>query len=659
MKPGHPALREAGIPEDLDIAIGRHLMWNDEQLAKYRTDWCRQWLRRASELESAERVNRSSRPLHVQANAGNKRVLLTREILESIQYEDPEALKILQVGATLAGEIEKSSVFEHQFKPCLMTVKQLEAGAVKRNQAILAMTTSTGDLELDQQLLHETQEELAKGWARGPFRLEDLPEGAVLSRRFALVQSTKTRMIDDFSISGVNDSCVIHGRISLRMINTLGAVIRKFLRCCREKSQASTMLAKTFDLKSAYRQVPIREARLKYAFFSVYNNNLLKGKVDIYQLLTLPFGATHSVYCFLRLARMIHCIACRGLYLMNTNFYDDFVLMTRPGCEKSAKNSMELLFMLTGWSYARDGKKATEFSTVCRALGVEFDFSRSEQRIVAISNTAQRKQDLILSLTSIIEAGKMTKQEALVLRGRLGFADSFLHGRLGKLVLKKVVDRAYSRQKKLDLETTQALLAIRSRLEIGKPALVTDEDTSQWFVYTDAAFNLDDVSGQCVEWFGFALDHLECECFGARCKETIIHELELAAAVLALAHWQAILCENLTVWFGDNDGVRFASVRASATGIWAEALMSYHLEAEASSGTRAWFAGVPTEANVSDFPSRLTPHPFLTEDKEATLAARAAFGKLLAFVRKHVGLHERERGDEARFTPRAKKRAAL
>ena len=405
------------------------------------------------------------------------------------------------------------------------------------------------------------------------------------------------------------------------------------------------------------------QAHLKYAFFSVYN--LLQGKAEIYQLLTLPFGATHSVYCFLRLARMIHSIACRGLYLMNTNFYDDFVLMTRPGCEKSANNSMEPLFMLTGWSYARDDKKATEFSTVCRALGVEFDFSRSEQHIVAISNTAQRKQDLILSLTSIIEAGEMTKQEALVLRGRLGFADSFLHGRLGKLVLKNVVDHAYSRQKKLHLETTQALLAMRSRLEIGKPALVTDEDTSQWFVYTDAAFNLDDVSGgigavlvdeagQCVEWFGFALDHLECECFGARCKETIIYELELAAAVLALAHWQAILCENLTVWFGDNDSVRFALIRASATGVWAETLMSYHLEVEASSGTRAWFARVPTEAIVSDFPSRLTPHPFLTKDKEATLAA-----KLLAFVRKHVGLRERERGDEARFIPRAKKHAAL
>jgi len=49
-----------------------------------------------------------------------------------------------------------------------------------------------------------------------------------------------------------------------------------------------------------------------------------------------------------------------------------------------------------------------------------------------------------------IERGFLEKQEAFMLRGGLGFADFFVHGRLGKLVLKRLIDHAYGRTKVLD-----------------------------------------------------------------------------------------------------------------------------------------------------------------------------------------------------------------
>ena len=124
-KAGHPALADTIVPEDLEIAIKRNLCWNDEQMAKYRKDWCKQWLMRAKELDAAERLDRSSRPSHVQFSTQSKRLLLTQEILESIQYQDVEALDLLRDGATLAGDIAKCPIFEEQFKPCLMTCQQL------------------------------------------------------------------------------------------------------------------------------------------------------------------------------------------------------------------------------------------------------------------------------------------------------------------------------------------------------------------------------------------------------------------------------------------------------------------------------------------------------------------------------------------------------
>ena len=38
---------------------------------------------------------------------------------------------------------------------------------------------------------------------------------------------------------------------------------------------------------------------------------------------------------------------------------------------------MEMIFMLTGWEYAKEGKKSTEFAELCNALGVSFDLRQT------------------------------------------------------------------------------------------------------------------------------------------------------------------------------------------------------------------------------------------------------------------------------------------
>ena len=48
-------------------------------------------------------------------------------------------------------------------------------------------------------------------------------------------------------------------------------------------------------------------------------------------------------------------------------------------------------------------------------------------------------------IAATLQAGVLTKHDALASRGKLGFADSFLHGRLGLMVLKQLSDHAYGR----------------------------------------------------------------------------------------------------------------------------------------------------------------------------------------------------------------------
>ena len=86
------------------------------------------------------------------------------------------------------------------------------------------------------------------------------------------------------------------------------------------------------------------------------------------------------------------------------------------------------------------------------------------------------------------------------------------------------------------------------------------------------------------------------------------------------------------VWFGDNDSVRYALIRASGTGVVSTALLKFHLTDEAKRNLLVWFARVPAEANVSDYPSKSVPHPFLVGSHNCNRAALERFDVILEDV---------------------------
>ena len=79
---------------------------------------------------------------------------------------------------------------------------------------------------------------------------------------------------------------------------------------------------------------------------------------------------------------------------------------------------------------------------------------------LSVCNTESRKEELLKQLDDAIAAGGLDKQQFLALRGRLGFADGFLHGRLGRLVLAKLVQHAYGKHSRLEPDLVTALKAM-------------------------------------------------------------------------------------------------------------------------------------------------------------------------------------------------------
>ena len=104
---GHPSLHDAGVPEELAEVVHKHCTWTHEQISAYRRDWCKKWLQRAKDLEAEEKRLLKLRPQHVQKATAGKRILVTAEILNSLNYEDMGVLDLLTDGSTLAGVVPK------------------------------------------------------------------------------------------------------------------------------------------------------------------------------------------------------------------------------------------------------------------------------------------------------------------------------------------------------------------------------------------------------------------------------------------------------------------------------------------------------------------------------------------------------------------------
>ena len=336
---------------------------------------------------------------------------------------------------------------------------------------------------------------------------------------------------------------------------------------------------------------------------------------------------------------MLHSIACRGPTLLTTNFYDDFILASQPQLQDCARSSLELVFMFTGWEFvARDGKKATEFASLCSALGVTFDFKDSKDRILEIKNIEKRINDLVGQLEEVIQRRTLNRPEMLRLKGRLGFADGFLHGRLGTLALKRLVDHAYSFSKHVDSELVNVLKLMVRRLKHAGPEKVDATTVREWNIFTDASFDgqtcvgglggvLVNSQGNCCAWFSISLDKDMCNLLGANSKETIIYELEMLASCLALDLWANCLASAYPILYGDNDSVRFALIRGTGLCLIANTIMQ-HLETEVNFNTNVWFARVPTEANIADIPSCFLSHHFLPSSMDESSKAWTCLEKV-------------------------------
>ena len=208
------------------------------------------------------------------------------------------------------------------------------------------------------------------------------------------------------------------------------------------------------------------------------------------------------------------------------------------------------------------------------------------------------------------------------------------------MVLKKLAEHAYGKTSKLDGDLITALQAMALRLDTSRPRVVSSSVVRCWHIFTDAAYEqntktgglggvLFDDSANVSSWFGVEVSEDVSIAMGGKTKQSLIYELELVASLVALRLWGRDSAENLHVCYRDNDSARFSLIRASGANDVANHFLSKYLKWEAENNISTWFARVPTEASIADFPSRFQRVEALRDDASCNGSALATFESLL------------------------------
>ena len=319
LKAEHPLSAEQAVPGPLRDVVEMHLKLQAYELAFLRVKYLAKWAKRAKELIPEEIALKASMEPSVARAVKNKRILLFKEMLLESSYPDLGVGDELVHGSDLVGSVPATGMLPGKFTPALTTPDTLRANAQRIRAVVESDSRGSGDPDVDKEVWKKTMEEVEKGWLEGPLSSGQVPSCQPISRRFGLVQKKgKLRLIDDYTESGVNACVNVCEAPILHTIDVACAMLVLWFSACGLCGAASNLVVRTFDLKSAYRQVGLSRSGRDFACLRVFDPSV--GRVRFFRSNVLPFGAIRSVHSFLRLSRAIWWLGAVGCRLLWTSF---------------------------------------------------------------------------------------------------------------------------------------------------------------------------------------------------------------------------------------------------------------------------------------------------------------------------------------------------
>ena len=650
----HPFDGSESLEDDLKHNIFHLLTLGPERILQIRSEMFAHYENVKAELHSEEsRLHQAMDPEREKLIA-NKCVLLFERMARDAGVDDDGLAALLYHGISLVGQGGPTGQFPEESVPPAMTADQLMRSAKWSRHMVLGKKSAVQASHIREAVWKGTMEDVDRGWLTGPVTHEELVGKFgplyVVSRRFGLEQADKVRPIDDLSESLVNaafgtsyklelpgiDGVAVLSRTMLESVSSTGVVkiklsTGKFLKGLLHPSltveQSRTLVGRTLDLDSAYKQVLVS---LDTMWTSVLAVEDTAGEKQLFYSNVLPFGGSAAVYGFNRLSRAIFTIGVRLFDLIWQNYYDDYPQLDLACNGNSAQHSAEQLFTLLGWSFSMKPSKRRNMSTQFDVLGVTFDFSCSREGTVSVRNKVQRIEQILTEVSDILAASTLSSSRAASLRGKLQFMESQVFGRMLSANLRVFQSRALGALagSHLSQELRSELEWIAEFVKLDEPrTLKAGMGQDRLVIFTDAALEQEDtfasigmvayrMSGSnCIGRFFFSEQVPPYFLSAAQNRSMkVISTLELAAAVAGVMVLSKLVSSLRVFLFCDNEAARASLISMYSPIVSHNRLLQLLNREILRHSLYVWTARVPSASNIADAVSRLNEEHVLKEN---------------------------------------------
>ena len=162
----HPFDWEVPLPTKIARVISHIAEVGPSCIKRYRLEQLAYWNQREKDLRAKEKELHAGLHRDVEAVVASKRILLFKEMLEAIQYDDLSVVDLLISGVQVVGTLGRVGIWKPEDRSARISQQTLLKGA-KDAQIDAARTRRSCDE--DETIWAATLEEVADGCLEGPF----------------------------------------------------------------------------------------------------------------------------------------------------------------------------------------------------------------------------------------------------------------------------------------------------------------------------------------------------------------------------------------------------------------------------------------------------------------------------------------------------------
>ena len=517
----------------------------------------------------------------------------------NLSYQDEKLTTDLSRGLPVAGYVPHANCLTIRPQPAKTSISDWSDGIEQRNILVYDRLMRSANTDLAAACWDKTAAEVSRGWVSAPQPITpDILRTLPLTPRFCILEDhgsgPKHRLIDDYKMSGINDTLELEDTSVPQSLNTAYAMARTYgLAGCQLQ-----LLVTIVDFAHAYKHVGIDTAQDFFSYIALVDKT---GSPFYAKLNTQPFGSRRAPSNWARVTNFFE-FALRRLFKIWLGVYVDdcFTIET----ERTAANALRVIkdfASILGLELAPNKQVGPIVSA--QLLGARISLLPDRMK-AEISDS--RAAELVLSLREVLLSNKLSPASAAKLRGRLGFAQSLVFARHGRAMLQPFTRRQYSHFKRRPLLSAELRFAILwwiQTINENIPRTIPFVLPKPTIAYSDACgaahigvfIERDNKRFVCdthaPNWF---TDHLECH----------ITELEMLAALLALCCAILLLPGLPLLLFVDNSAVVSCLINGTGQSALARKLMTVFWRIAAANSIFVWVEWVPTHLQVADPPSR-------------------------------------------------------